>query len=37
MQIKIRATKEGKTIKNYILELVRQDIEKKEQKEAAQK
>ena len=31
MQIKLQATKEGKSIKDYILELIKIDIEKKEQ------
>lgn len=29
MEIKIQATKEGKTIKDYIVELVKKDLEQK--------
>ena len=29
MEIKIQATKEGKTIKDYIVELIKKDLEQK--------
>lgn len=32
MEIKIQATKEGKTIKEYIIELVKKDLESKKKK-----
>lgn len=29
IEIKVKATKEGKTIKDYIMELIRKDLDKK--------
>lgn len=32
MQLKIQATKEGKTIKEYIIEIIKKDLEEKAKK-----